>query len=68
MSNDLIQDLPIKLKTKKLRYQFKVAFILGRAEKSYMEHTAIHDAIANKGPVTAEKAITDYLESLGHGY
>lgn len=63
-SNDLIQNLLLKLKTKMLRYQFKVAYIPGRAEKSYKEHTAIYDAIVKKDPVLAERAITDHMESL----
>lgn len=62
--NTVIQSTITELKTKMLRYQFKVAFISGRPDKSYIEHQNIFKAIENRDISRAEKTIRDHLESL----
>ena len=62
--NDIMQNLLLETKSKMLRYQFKVAFIPGRAEKSFREHLKIYRAIEKKDAEMAEEAIKEHLESL----
>ena len=62
--NDMVPNILIDLKTKMLRYQFKVSFIPGRAEQSYAEHADIYMALVKKDRKLAEQAVINHLESL----
>jgi DNA-binding GntR family transcriptional regulator len=49
------------LKSQLVRFQYRTILIPGRAERSFAEHTAIVDAIADRDPDRAEQAMRTHL-------
>jgi DNA-binding GntR family transcriptional regulator len=62
MSGHLIaQRLIDTLKWQLVRFQYRTILIPGRSEKSFAEHTAIVDAVADHDPDRAEQAMKTHL-------
>lgn len=49
------------LKSQLVRFQYRTILLPGRSERSFAEHTAIVEAVANGDPETAEAAMRTHL-------
>ncbi|MDS0256514.1 GntR family transcriptional regulator [Thermoplasmatales archaeon AK] len=54
----------ISLKTRLMRYQYKLAFIPGRAQRSFQEHREIFQALADRDEARAEVCVTKHIDHL----
>ena len=54
----------ISLKTRLMRYQYKIALIPGRAEKSLQEHKNIYQALVERDEKAAETHVNEHIDHL----
>lgn len=62
--NHLARDITATLKTQMRKYNTRTILVPGRAKHSFLEHTAIFDAIKARAPETAEQAMRFHLANV----
>jgi DNA-binding GntR family transcriptional regulator len=58
------QRLILGLNSQIVRFQYRTILVPGRPERSFAEHTAIVEAIADRDPQAAEAAMRDHLANV----
>lgn len=63
-SQATLYNVLISLKTRLMRYQYKIALIPGRAEKSLQEHKNIYQALVERDEKAAETHVNEHIDHL----
>jgi len=64
--HDTVLRLISTLKSQLVRFQYRTILLPGRSERSFAEHKAIVDAVANHDPDRAEQAMRTHLSQVAH--